>query len=114
MKRLRILIIIAVIANLLTICLYADAARQAGGTGALLGFVLLWMPSIWIITFVSAILLTIIWRKQLFNKILTLWTILTLLFCTPIPILAIYKGTHPTPETTRSGTWMNTILRRFS
>ena len=104
MQKLRILIIIAIIANLLTIGLYTHAAEQPGGTGELLGFVLLWMPSIWIITFVLAILLAIIWRKQLFNKTLTLWTILTLLLCTPIPVLSIYKGTHPTPEIMRSST----------
>jgi hypothetical protein len=109
MKRLFILIIIAIIANSLTVYLYADAADQPGGTGALMEFVFILIPFIWGITFLIAVILAIIWRKKLFNKIVAPWTILTLVFCTPVPAIGTYKVTHPRPETQRSSTWMKTV-----
>jgi hypothetical protein len=103
MTQLRPLILIAIIANLLTIGLYNYAASQPGGTGASLAFIVLWMPAVWITTIVLTIILTLKRRKKLFVSGTTKWTVTTLLFCTPIPLYFAYQLTHPTPETLRSG-----------
>lgn len=103
MTHIRPLIIIAIIANLLTIGLYNYAASQPGGTGASLAFIVLWMPAVWITTLVLTIILTIKRRQKLFVSGKTQWTVATLLFCTPIPLYFGYQLTHPTPETLRSG-----------
>lgn len=103
MTHLRPLIIIAIIANVLTGALYNYAASQPGGTGASLAFIVLWMPAVWITTIILTIIITLRKRKTLFESSKTKWTIMALLFCTPIPLYLIYQLTHPTPETLRSG-----------
>jgi hypothetical protein len=103
MTQLRPLIIIAIIANLLTIALYNYAASQPGGTGASLAFIVLWMPAVWITTIVLTIVLTLKRRQKLFVSGKTKWTLLALLFCTPIPLYFGYQLTHPAPDTLRSG-----------
>jgi len=102
MTHLRPLIFIAIIANLVTIILYDYAASQPGGTGASLAFGLLWMPAVWITTIVLALILALKRRKNLFTTGKTRSTVLTLLFCTPIPLYFGYLFTHPTPETLSS------------
>lgn len=103
MTQLRPLIIVAVIANILTVALYYYAASQPGGTGASLAFIVLWMPAVWITTIVLTIVLALKRRKNLFVNGKSKWTSLTLLFCTPIPLYFGYQLTHPTPDTLRSG-----------
>jgi hypothetical protein len=103
MTQLRPLIIIAIIANFLTIALYNYATSQPGGTGASLAFIVLWMPAVWFMTITLAIIITLRRRRKLFESGKTKWTIITLLFCTPVPLYFAYQLTHPTPDTLRSG-----------
>ena len=107
MTPLRLLLVTAVIANLLTIALYNYAANQPGGTGASLVFIVLWMPAVWITTIVLTIVLTIKQRKKLFTGDKIKWTVVVLIFCTPIPFYLGYQLTHPTPETSRSSSSYN-------
>ncbi|RYE50249.1 MAG: hypothetical protein EOP48_20100 [Sphingobacteriales bacterium] len=102
MTQLRTLIIIAIIANFLTIALYNYASSQPGGTGASLAFAVVWMPAVWITTIVLTIVLTLKGRQKLFVSGKTAWISLTLLFCTPIPLFIGYQLTHPAPETSCS------------
>lgn len=103
MTQLRTLIAIAIIANLLTIALYNYAESQPGGTRSSLAFIVLWMPVVWITTIILSVILTLKRRQNLFVSGMTKWTLLTLLFCTPIPLYFSYQLTHPTPDTFRSG-----------
>lgn len=103
MTHLRPFIILAIIANVLTIALYNYAANQPGGTGELLSFIVLWIPAIWITTIVLTIVQLIKLRKKLFSNGKTKWTLLTLIFCTPIPLHFSYKLIHPTSDTLQSG-----------
>jgi hypothetical protein len=103
MTKLRPLIIIAVIANFFTIALYNYAASQPGGTGASLAFIVLWMPAVWITTIVLTVIMIKKRRQELFAGGKTKWTLITLLFCTPVPLYIGFQFTHPTPETLRSG-----------
>ena len=107
--QLRPLIIIAILANLLTLALYIYVAGQPGGSGLALLFIVLWMPAVWLISIFVTIVIAIIKRKSLFKKPLVRWTFLTLLFTTPIPAIAFYYLTHPTPETRSDGMMTNTI-----
>ncbi|HVA98668.1 MAG TPA: hypothetical protein VNG53_07205 [Bacteroidia bacterium] len=109
MTQLRPLIITAILANLLTICLYNYAAGQPGGSGVALLFALVWMPVLWLITIIATIIVSIIKRKYLFQKPIVRWTLVTLLFTTPIPAIAFYYLTHPTPETRNNAMETNTI-----
>lgn len=109
MAQLRTLIIIAILANLLTLLLYNYAANQPGGSGVAMLFVFVWMPALWLITIITAIIILIIRRKYLFQKSIVRWTVLTLLFTTPFPAIAFYYVTHPTPETRSDGMMTNTI-----
>jgi hypothetical protein len=109
MIQLRPLLIIAVIANLLTIALYSYAASQRGGSGMAMLFGLVWMPVLWLLSIVATIIIAIIKRKNLFQKHILIWTVLTILFATPIPAIAFYYSTHPTPETRSYGMEGNTI-----
>ena len=103
----RPLIIIATLANLLTISLYNYATNQPGGTGASLAFIVLWMPAVWITTIVVTLILVLKRRNKLFVNGKTKWTALILLFCTPLPLYFGYRLTHPTPETLRSSSSYN-------
>lgn len=103
MTQLRSLIILSIVANVLTIGLYNYAASQPGGSGASLAFIVLWMPAVWIVTIVLAIVLTLKRRRELFVRGKTKWTLLTLLCCTPIPFYVGYQLMHPAPETLRAG-----------
>jgi len=109
MTNLRTLIIIAIVANLLTLILYNYAANQPGGSGIAMLFALVWMPVLWLITIITAIIISIIKRKSLFRKPVVHWTLLTLLFTTPLPAIAFYYVSHPTPETRSDGMMTNTI-----
>ena len=109
MTQLRTLIIIAFIANLLTLLLYNYAANQPGGSGVAMIFILVWMPALWLTSIITTIIISVIKRKYLFKKPVVRWTLLTLLFTTPIPAIAFYYVTHPTPETRSDGMMTNTI-----
>jgi len=109
MTQLRPLIIIAILANLLTIGLYNYAANQPGGSGIAMLFALVWMPALWLTAIVASIIISIIKRKHLFQKPIAHWTLLTLIFTTPIPAIAFYYVTHPTPEIRSDGMETNTI-----
>jgi len=107
MTSLRPLIIIAITSNLLTVVLFNVASSQPGGTGASLAFIVLWMPAVWITTIILTLIITLKRRRVLFANDKPIWTIATLLFCTPIPLYFGYKLTHPTPETSISSSSRN-------
>ena len=109
MTELRPLIIIAIFANLLTLALYNYAASQPGGSGVGLAFIILWMPAVWLTSIIATTIISIRKRKSLFEKPLLAWTLLTLFFTTPVPAIALYILTHPTPETRREGRATSTI-----
>ena len=101
MKSLRILIIIATGANLLTLIALLYATNQPGGSGVSLGFAVLIFPGIWLISILTAIICCIVKRKYLFKKQILKWTIITLIFTTPIPFILIFRLTHPVPSVRR-------------
>lgn len=91
MTPLRSLRILAIVSNLLTILLYVDSMSQPGFTGAAMQFVFLWVPVIWTLTVVLALVWTIIQRRHLFSGAMTKLTLVALLFCTPIPLYLVYE-----------------------
>lgn len=93
MTPLRPLLFIAIIANFLTIILYVYTESQPGGTGMSMYFTLFWMPAVWLTSITLTIVIGIIKRRKLFNGQITKWTLLTMLFATPIPILALSIAT---------------------
>ncbi|MDQ7947881.1 MAG: hypothetical protein REI78_09465 [Pedobacter sp.] len=103
MKPLHYLVAIALVAHLLTLILYQNAASQPGGTGAGMVFIFLWMPAIWISTLISVLIIGIVKRKRLFSKGQSKWVIITLIFCTPLPLWIAYGITHPQPDTAATG-----------
>ncbi|HVY73493.1 MAG TPA: hypothetical protein VG890_01605 [Puia sp.] len=109
MKSLRTLILVAIAANLLTLILYNYAASQPGGSGMAMLFTFVWMPAIWLSTIIAAIIILITGRRYLFQKSVLVWTCLTIVFTTPIPAIAFYYVTHPTPEIRSYGMSTNTI-----
>jgi hypothetical protein len=90
MKNLYKLIIIAISANILTVLLYSHLMTLPGESGESWFIGLFCMPAIWIISAVLAIILSYKNRKLYFQKNFWLWTILLIVFCTPIPIGFIY------------------------
>ena len=68
MTQLRPLIIIAVLANLLTLISYNYTASQTGGSGASMIFVFPWMAAIWLAAIIATIVIIINKRKLLFQK----------------------------------------------
>jgi hypothetical protein len=93
----------------LTLVLYNYAANQPGGSGVAMLFALVWMPVLWLITIITTTIISIIKRKSLFRKPVIRWTLLTLLFTTPLPAISFYYVSHPTPETRSDGMMTNTI-----
>jgi len=89
MKKLTPIFIVALLANLVTFCFYFYAASQPGGSGLSLVFVLT-MPVLWAITIVIVTVLVIICRKIIFKQDVLKLTIITLVFCTPIPFLVLF------------------------
>ncbi len=83
-KRLMPLLIVAVLANLLSIILYAMAVK-AGSTSRL-EFVYVQAPIIWLSAVISMLVLVIVYRKSFFSTSV-FWTIFLMLCCTPIPLL---------------------------
>jgi hypothetical protein len=94
MNKLQTLFVIVAIANLLTILLYSFAASQTGGAGAGTYFIYIQMPVLWIIAIISALVVAIRQRRNLFSGSMTAWTVLALIFCTPIPMMALYDLMH--------------------
>jgi hypothetical protein len=93
------LILLAAIANILTISLYNYVAGQPGGSGLTLAFSVIWMPLLWISVTIATIILCIIYRKILFAKLMLKLTIPAVLFCTPIPLLILFNIIHPPSDT---------------
>lgn len=100
---LRPLIISALLANLLTLALYCYVTGLPAGSGMDLLYIIIAMPAIWLTTIIVAIIIINAKGKSLFQKPVLGWTILTLPFTTPIPAVALYYLTNPTPETRRDG-----------
>ncbi len=97
MNKLLPLFTVATIANLFTLMLYSNASGQPGGTGAGMYFIFMEMPLLWLIAIITAIVISIKRSKALFSGKILKWRVLTLLFCTPGPIWALYVITHPIP-----------------
>ncbi|WP_276482825.1 hypothetical protein [Paraflavitalea pollutisoli] len=90
------MLIIAILTHLLILAFFGYAASQPGGSGLGLAFAVIWLPAVFIATAVASIVLAIVRRRELFRKGMTQWTILTLLFCTPLPLLAVAIQFKPT------------------
>ena len=94
MNNLQPLIITAVIANLLTLLLYVINANQPVGNWDGLFFLYLEMPLVWLAALISLIVFAIRRRKTIFSGATLKWTLLVMLFCTPLPMMALYDLTH--------------------
>ena len=70
MIQVRPLIIVAILANLLTLILYNYAASQPGGSGLELVFIVLWMPAVWLTTILVTLIIARTKRKLLFKTTL--------------------------------------------
>jgi len=94
MNRLRSIIILAVIANLLTFLLYQYDKSETTPDSNTSFFITLFIVAIWFTTFIVA--LELARRNSLFNAKLGIWAVLIIQFCTPFPILGLYytTGTH--------------------
>lgn len=103
MKQLRPLIITALLANLVTGVLYRTVISLPVGSGMDFLYMIVWMPVLWVTTLIATIIILFIKRKSIFQKSILAWTLLTLIFTTPLPVLAIYHLTHLTPETRSAG-----------
>lgn len=95
MKQLKPLIIIAVLANTLTIVLYYYVESQPPGAETGLVFMILWMPILWVTTFVATLITATRNRNNLFKKPLLKFTLPVLLFTTPIPLIAVLYFNTP-------------------
>lgn len=91
MKSLQLLIVTAVLANLLTLLLYVINANQPVGNWSGLYFLYLEMPVVWFAALISLIVFTIRGRKIIFFGATLKWTLLVMLFCTPIPMMALHE-----------------------
>ncbi len=91
MKKLMPLISLAVIVNLLSSSLWFYLhATTINDNSKTVGFLFLMaFPALWFITVIVALILSVVKRKDIFTKKIWMWTVLTLIFCTPIPIMAL-------------------------
>lgn len=79
----------AITANLLTVVLYLYSISVPAGSGAPLVFSVFEMPLLWITCLISATILALKKRRLIFKRPILKWTILLLLFCTPIPLSSL-------------------------
>ena len=75
------------------------ASTMTGGTSLIYAII---FPVFWGLTLIAVGILTFKYRKTWFEKNMRLSTIVLLIFCTPLPLLAFTELTKP--EMTRSGT----------
>jgi hypothetical protein len=71
--------------------LYVISANQPIGNWSGLYFLYLEMPVIWLAALISLIVFTIRGRKIIFFGVTLKWTLLAVLFCTPIPMIAWHE-----------------------
>jgi Ca2+/H+ antiporter len=95
MNKLRSIIILAAIANLLTFVLYQFDKNELSPNSNASFFITLCIMALWLTTFIVA--LELARRNSLFSAKLGVWAILIIQFCTPFPMLGLYYtlGTHP-------------------
>jgi len=63
MKSILPVVIVALLANLITVILYLYAGGQPGGSGLTLVFTVLWMPALWLISIAISLVYALINRK---------------------------------------------------
>lgn len=89
MTKLRYLVIIAAVANLLSFLLFNYAASKPGGSSVAMVFTIIWLPALWL----SAILITgivlAVHRKDLLRKPTLKWALMASFFCTPVPAILV-------------------------
>lgn len=97
MLKLRILIFIAIIANGFSFILFRYISGIKGALGVPFVAGVLWLSALWLVTIVITIIVLRINRKALFEPSIRKWTILASLFCTPLPVIALFfsDGTKP-------------------
>ncbi|MCL7987424.1 hypothetical protein M8998_05670 [Sphingobacterium sp. lm-10] len=86
MRKLKPLMLIAILANLFTIILYLMLDRVVSDRS--LAFVYIQIPIIWILAFIGMVGVLIVYRKTIFSTSI-FWTIMLMLCCTPIPLFSI-------------------------
>ncbi len=84
-----ILVTTAAIANSLTVILYFYAVHEPGGSGMTMAFTVIWMPALWLISIIITLIVAITSQKVLFKRAILPRSLPVLLFCTPVPFLAV-------------------------
>ena len=90
MSKLKYIIFIAVLANLLSFILFRYAASQPGGSGIAMVFTIIWLPIIWLATIVVAGIVLVAGRKTVFKSPTLKWTLAASFFCTPVPAILVF------------------------
>lgn len=98
MPKLRKLIFIAIIANGVSFILFRYVSGIKGALGVPFVAGLLWLSALWLVTIVITIIVLSINRKALFEPSIRKWTILVSLFCTPLPVIALFFLMARSPE----------------
>ena len=86
MRSLIPLIVIAFVANSLTIALCNYTLHQHGGSDVWT-FDFFWMPAIWLISMATSGIILSKRERVLFRKPVIIWSLLVLLFVTPVPVM---------------------------
>jgi hypothetical protein len=96
MNKLRSIIILAAMANLLTFLLYQFGKNELSPSGNASFFITLCIMAVWLTTFIVA--LELARRNSLFSTKSSVWAILIIQFCTPFPMLGLYYALGTQPE----------------
>ena len=97
MKLSRILFLLGLAANAVTLLSYFWVIQQPGSSGAGMIYVLFIFPTIWIIFLVIAVSLVVTLRNRTGTDNAAL-RVVAFLLCTPIPILCVAFGQYLTEE----------------
>jgi len=98
MKPLRKLMAIAIVANLVSFLLFRYISGINGPLGVPFVSGLMWIIALWLVAMVIAAIILRIQRKPLFEGPMRKWTMLTALFCTPLPAIALFFLLMRNPE----------------
>jgi len=92
-SKLRNLIILALVANLITILLFELGKNQTGKSSYSSFSLALCILGLWLITIIAALIHSR--NRELFKTELSAWAIFLIMFCTPFPLLGVYQAFNP-------------------
>jgi len=98
MYKLRKIIIIAVIANVASFILFRYVSGIKGALGVPFVVGVLWLSALWLVTMVITGIVLRINRRTLFEPAMRKWTLVSALFCTPLPAIALFFLLGRNPE----------------